>query len=89
MVVSFDLTVLDKLTSGHIPEFLVMVFLISLVPAFVPMVIAIVRGRRDMGPELLLSGILGWLAFSSILAFPAGLYLFYKNFQIALNAHTK
>jgi len=51
-----------------------------------PVVIAVVRGNRAQASQLFISGMLGCLALASFIAFPAGLYLFYKNFELALSS---
>lgn len=53
---------------------------------FAPVVIAVVRGQREQASELFISGMLGCLAVASFIGFPAGLYFFYKNFELALSS---
>lgn len=75
------------LTNHHVQEYMEAGFFVLMVLAFAPIVIAVVRRQSDHAAEILMNSLLGCLALASFIAFPAGLYLFYKNYQFALTVH--
>jgi len=77
---------LGKFTGGFTMEALFLGLVLLVIIAFAPVVIAIAKGRRDLGPDAFAIGLMGFLACGSGLLMPLGLYFFYANYERALTA---
>lgn len=77
---------LDRITGGFTTEAMILAFIFLVILAFAPIIIAIARGRRDLGPDSFALRLMGFLACCSGLLMPLGLYFFYANYERTLTA---